>query len=109
MGTALAHMLHADAEATDTPDSRTGQPAVLRFLPVSLEDRVGPIRSRPEADQDRSESPDQDVPVRRPKRDSGGSRPARPQTDQARLVAHRLVAAGKPVSGRALRSGGVMG
>jgi hypothetical protein len=32
MGTALAHMLRADAEAVEAPDSRTGQPAVLRSL-----------------------------------------------------------------------------
>ena len=45
MGTALAHMLRADAEATDAPDSRTGPPAVLRSLSWS---RGGPGRTRPQ-------------------------------------------------------------
>ena len=36
-----------------------------------------------------------------------GSRTARAQVDQARLIARRLAAAGKPVSRRALRNGGV--
>ena len=31
------------------------------------------------------------------------------ETDQARLIASRLAAAGKPVSRRALRSGGIRG
>jgi hypothetical protein len=113
MGTALAHMLRADAEATDTPDSRTGPPAVLRSLSWSPEDQAGPSRRRPEADRDRSGRREQDAAVRGPERDretrGDGSWPARPQTDQARLVARRLAAAGKPISRRALRSGGVRG
>ena len=32
MGTALAHMLRADAETADAPDSGTGPPAALRSL-----------------------------------------------------------------------------
>ena len=39
MGTALAHMLRADAEAMDAPDSRTGQSAVLRSLSWSSKDQ----------------------------------------------------------------------
>ncbi len=113
MGTALAHMLRADAEATDTPDSGTGPPAVLRSLSWSPEDQAGPSQRRLTADQDRSGRRDQYAPDRRPERDRGArggrSRPTRPQGDQARLVARRLVAAGKPVSRRALRSGGVRG
>ena len=35
--------------------------------------------------------------------------PRRPQVDQARVIARRLAAAGKPVSRRALRSAGVTG
>ena len=38
-----------------------------------------------------------------------GFRAARPPVDQARVVARRLAAAGKPVSRRALRCGGVKG
>jgi hypothetical protein len=109
MGTALAHMLRTDAEATDTPGSRTGQPAVLR----SAGNPAGPDRSGPAADQDRSARRDHHGPARRPQRDRGtkeaGSRRAQPQMDQARVVACRLAAAGKPVSRRALRSGGVKG
>ncbi len=45
MGTALAHMLCADANATDTPDSCTGQPAVLRSL-------SGPRRTRTDQTSD---------------------------------------------------------
>ena len=44
MGTALAHMLRADAEATVAPDSRTGPAAVLRSLSRSAEDQDGPGR-----------------------------------------------------------------
>jgi len=36
-------------------------------------------------------------------------RPAQPQVEQARLVARRLAAAGRPVSRRALRGAGVTG
>ena len=35
--------------------------------------------------------------------------PSQTETDQARLIASRLAAAGKPVSRRALRSGGIRG
>ena len=113
MGTALAHMLRADAEATDTPDSRTGQPAVLRSLSWSPEDQDGPGRRGPEADRDRSARRDQNGPAPGPQHGHGitgpGPRPAQPQVDQARVIARRLAATGKPVSRRALRSGGVTG
>jgi hypothetical protein len=55
-GTALAHMLQADAEATDTADSRTGQSAILWSLSWSSEEQDGPGRRRPEVDRDRSVS-----------------------------------------------------
>jgi hypothetical protein len=49
MGTALAHMLRADADADadadDTPDSRAGPPAVLRSLSWSPKDQGGPDRA----------------------------------------------------------------
>ena len=113
MGTALAHMLRADAEATDTPDSRTGPPAVLRSLSWSSEDQGGPDRRRPEADRDRSARRDQNVPEPGPQDSPGitgsGPRPAQPQLERARIVARELAAAGKPISRRALRSGGVKG
>ena len=65
MGTALAHMLRADAEATDAPDSRTGPPAVLRSLSWSPEDQAGPGRRGPEAGRDRSARRDQNGPAAR--------------------------------------------
>jgi hypothetical protein len=111
MGTALAHMLRADA--TDTPDSRTGTPAVLRSLSWSSEDQDGPGRRRPKADRDRPARRDQNVPEPGPQDSPGirgsGPRPVQPQLERARIVARRLAAAGKPVSRRALRSGGVKG
>ena len=115
MGTALAHMLRADAdaEAADTPNSRTGPPAVLRSLSWSSGDQDGPDRRRPEADRERPARQDQNGPEPGPPRDCGitGSapQPAGPQMDQARMIARRLAATGKPVSRRALRSGGVTG
>jgi hypothetical protein len=113
MGTALAHMLRADAEVTDTPDSRTGPPAVLRSLSWSSGDQDGPDRRRPEADRDRPARQDQNGPEPGPRRDCGITRsapqPAGPQMDQARMIARRLAATGKPASRRALRSAGVTG
>ena len=42
MGTALAHMLRADAEAAaDAPDNGTGGPAVSRSPAWSAEDQAG--------------------------------------------------------------------
>jgi hypothetical protein len=113
MGTALAHMLRGDAEATDTPDNWTGPPAVLRPVVWSSEDQGGPDRRRPEADRDRPAQRDQAGPEPGPRHRPGitgsGARPAGPGADQARVIAGRLAAAGKPVSRRALRSGGVTG
>jgi len=113
MGTALAHMLRADAEAVDVPDSRTGPRAVQRSPSWSAEDQDGPGRRQPEADRDRSVSRDQTGP--KPERPGGRGirgpdpRPAQPQPEQGRLIARRLAAAGRPVSRRALRGAGVTG
>jgi hypothetical protein len=111
MGTALAHMLHADAAAADTSDGRTGQPTVPRSPSWSPEDQDGPGRRWPMADRDRAARQNQIGPgpghghgITRP-----SPRPAGPQMEQARVIARRLAAAGKPVSRRALRSGGVAG
>jgi hypothetical protein len=113
MGTALAHMLRADAEAMDVPGSRTGPPAAPRSVPWSAEDQDGPGRMRPETDRDRSPRRDPSGEGPGPQRGRGvtgpGFRAARPQVDQAHMVARRLAAAGKPVSRRALRCGGVKG
>jgi hypothetical protein len=113
MRTALAHMLRADAEAMDAPHSRTGPPAAPRSLPWSAEDQDGPGRLRPQTDRNRSPSRDHSGERPGPQRSRGVTGPgfwaARPQVDQARMVARRLAAAGKPVSRRALRCGGVKG
>jgi hypothetical protein len=113
MGTALAHMLRADAEAVDAPDRGAEQPAVLRSVAWCSEDQDGPGRGRREADPDRSARRDQDGPAPGLQHGHGPAgpspRPGQPQMDQARLVARTLAAAGRPVSRRALRSGGVTG
>jgi hypothetical protein len=115
MGTALAHLLHADAAAAPTPDGRTGQPPVLRPLSCSSEDRAGPGGRCPVAGRDRVASRNQNGLGPGPRPGPGheitgpGPRPAAPQMDQARAIARSLAAAGKPVSRRALRSGGVAG
>ena len=114
MGTALAHMLRADARRrryAGQPDRAASHPAVpcpglRRTRPdQAADDRrrtgTGPrggTRTVPGQDHhtaDGSTGP--------------GPRPAGPQMDQARVIARRLAAAGKPVSRRALRSGGVTG
>jgi hypothetical protein len=81
MGTTLAHMLRADAEAVDPLDSETGPPIVLR----SPEDQAGPGRRGPEAGRDRSVRRDQNALAPRPQRGYGttgpGLRPAQPQMD----------------------------
>jgi len=55
MGTALAHLLRADAAATGGPDSRTTPPATLRSLSRSAEARDRDHR-QPETDPDQCPS-----------------------------------------------------
>jgi len=113
MGTALAHMLRADAAAADAPDSRTRPPATLRSLSPSSKDRGRPGRRQPEPDRSRFPIRDQDGETADRQRGRGVTGPdfqaSRPQVDQALMVARRLAATGKPVSRRALRSSGVRG
>ena len=114
MGTALAHMLRADAEITHTSESGTRPlAAILRSLSWSPADQDRPARSRPRTGRDRSPSRDQggETPDPEHGRDVTGSgfRSAGVQLDQARDIARRLAATGKPVSLRALRYGGVKG
>jgi len=114
MGTALAHMLRADAgTAADASDHGTGGPAVSRSPAWSAEDQAGG-----------GEAQDQAAPPA-PLAGTGASAGTRtaPQQDhdaravtaipsgigQARLAASRLTAAGRPVSRRALRSAGIRG
>jgi hypothetical protein len=113
MGTALAHMLRADAAAPDIPGSLPGPPADQRSVSWSPEDHAGPRRRRLESDRDRSADRGRAdlAPGPRHGRESTGlgPRPAQAQMEQARIVARGLAAAGTPVSRRALRSGGITG
>ncbi len=112
-GTTLAHMLRADAETMGAPGSPTGPSDVLRSLAWSPEGQDRPGRGRREADRDQSARQDRNGPA--PGLQHGhwptgpGPRTGQSQMDQARFVARRLAAVGRPVSRRALRSGGVTG
>jgi hypothetical protein len=116
MGTALAHMLRADA-AADVPDSGTRAPATVRSP-----DQLPESRSRPRQDQtaeDRTQtmpgppaatrkSPRQDHPAAA-RATAPAARTAQPDTAQGRLIARRLAAAGQPVTRRTLRNSGLTG
>jgi hypothetical protein len=110
MGTTLAHMLRADGE---TADNGTGPPAARRSLAWSSGHPARPDRRPPEADRDWPGRPDQYVPAPGPQHSrpvaGPAPRPVQPQLEEARIVARELVGAGKPISRRALRSGGVKG
>jgi hypothetical protein len=132
MGTALAHMLREDAAAADQPDGPSGGPAGARSPGWSAEDQPAdqPDRHRNQADQP-DQVQDQQSGTRTTVRTtpspgtsasalSPGSAPpgaagrvvsrSRDQDGvQASLIALRLATAGKPVSRRALRNGGVKG
>jgi hypothetical protein len=109
MGTALAHMLRADA----APGHGTRGPAADRPPARFHEDQAGLS-----PDQTASAgTPAETGPAARtatvPRQDHRpGPRTKAPRQtaiDQARLIACRLAAAGKPVSRRALRSEGIKG
>jgi hypothetical protein len=112
MGTALAHMLRADADAAaDTPDHGTGGPAVSRSPAWSAEDQAGAAQDQaappaPWAGTGPSAgtrtAPQQDPSARAATAIPSGIGPAR-------VAASRLTAAGRPVSRRALRSEGIRG
>jgi hypothetical protein len=111
MGTALAHMLRADAPA-DAPDSNAPGP-----VPVWSQDRSAGDQS--EKDQDHATDSGSGPPegTRRPRTEPAADaritsrKPSdtRPEADRARLIALSLAAASKPVSRRALRTAGVKG
>jgi hypothetical protein len=111
MGTCLAHMLRADADARDTPDSGTGPSATPRSLVRPSQDQARD-RQRPQASGDRSARPIQNGAGPRP-RGPGMARPgprsAQSQMDQARAVAQELAMTGRTVSRRVLRTAGVRG
>ena len=119
MGTALAHMLRGDATAEDAHYGRSAGPANER-----VPDRSAGDQPADHADQDRrTRTTDRTSPPARtsePPRSPGPARPPSPAKDlipdpprqqnaQALRIARELAAAGKPVSRRALRSGGVKG
>ena len=115
MGTALAHMLRADAHtAADGPDNNgTAGPATPRSPAWSAEDQAGPAQDQTAGRPASGSGP----PARTrtvPKAVVHGTAdrirtPALAEINQARLIASRLTAAGKPVSRRALRSEGIKG
>jgi hypothetical protein len=131
MGTALAHMLREDAAAADQPDGWSGGPAGTRSPDWSAEDQPADHQDQPDQDQ-----PDQARGRRDGTRITARTSPSagtsasalspgsaappaaagrvvsrsRDQDGvQASLIALKLAAAGKPVSRRALRNGGVKG
>jgi hypothetical protein len=137
MGTALAHMLREDAAAADQPDGPSGGPAGARSPSWSAEDRSAdqpdrhrdqdqPDRDRPDQVQDQQAGTTTTVQASPSPRTSTSelspgsaappgaagrvvSRSPDQGGVQASLIALRLVTAGKPVSRRALRNGGVKG
>jgi hypothetical protein len=112
MGTALAHMLRADA-AADQPDAETSGPATRRSLSWSRQDQDGPCPDQTTGQGTQAISDPLAGTGTAPRRDRGADAETRTPTPaeigQARLIAGRLAAAGKPVSRRALRSGGIRG
>jgi hypothetical protein len=118
MGTTLAHMLRADAATGDAADAGTGGPAIQWSPDRSPEDQARPHRDQTTEAGTTAAGTDPNPAVRKsPRRDYDADRrttgpaprTAQPQTGQAFLIARRLAATGKPVSRRALRSGGVKG
>ena len=107
-------MLRADAHtAADGPDDNgTAGPVASRSPAWSAEDRAGPVR-----DQAAGQPTSGSGPPARTRTVSKGVHgtadrtrtPAAAEISQARLIASRLTAAGKPVSRRALRSEGIKG
>jgi hypothetical protein len=106
-------MLRVDAEVADTLGSRSGRPAVLRSPFRPSEDQDGPDRRRPEADRDRPVRRDRTVRSQDHNTAMEWRDLARGSHDHTwirpRVIAPGLAAAGKPLSRRALRSGGLAG
>jgi hypothetical protein len=117
MGTALAHMLHADAAAADMPGGGATGPAILRSPAWSPQDQVGPGQDQAARHQAPAGSGPPARTTLSPRQDHSTTarttRPAppavQPQMNQAHFIARRLAAEGKPVSRRALRNGRARG
>ena len=114
MGTALAHMLRADAHtAGGGPDNNgTAGPATPWSPAWSAEDQAGQAQDQTAGRASGSGPParTRTVPKAVVHGTAGRIRtPALAEISQERLIASRLTAAGKPVSRRALRSEGIKG
>jgi hypothetical protein len=118
MGTALAHMLRGDASAEGTRDGRSAGPASEWFPGWSAEDQPA---DRPDQGHGSGTTAWTTLSTRtgEPPRPPGSEAPSSPghthpdpprqQNEQAFRIAREMAAVGKPVSRRALRSGGVKG
>jgi hypothetical protein len=112
MGTALAHMLRADAgAAADEPDHGTGGPAVSRSAARSAEDQADAAQDQaaPQAPLAGSGPSAGTRTAPRQDHDAGAVTAIPSGIGRARVAAGRLAAAGRPVSRRALRSEGIKG
>ena len=114
MGTALAHMLRADAATGGGPCGWATEPAAARSPDWSPADQHA---DRP--DQDQAARTRHPPGTSEPLAEHGSAAPsstrhpvpdpAHPQKQQALCIALELADAGRPVSRRALRSGGIKG
>ena len=114
MGTTLAHMLRADSHpASDEPgNNEIAGPAAPRSPAWSAEDQAGPAQDQTTGQPTSGSGPSARTRTAAETVHCIADRtqtPASAQINQARLIASRLTAAGKPVSRRALRSEGIKG
>jgi hypothetical protein len=112
MGTTLAHMLRADADAAaDAPDKGTGGPAVSQSPAWSAEDQVGVAQDQaaPQAPLAGFGPSAGTTTTPRQDQDAGAAASSPAGIGQARVAADRLAVAGRPISRRALRSEGIRG
>ena len=116
MGTTLAHLLRDDAAAARASGERgTGQPDHWSSCGSPADQAgIGPDQTAtegPAAPDPAAAAGPPTARVRLAEAHTPGPDPqdGLPAAGQARLVAMRLAAAGKPVSRRALRSGGITG
>jgi len=111
MGTALAHMLRADAGAATPPGGRAG-PVTPPRPACSAGDQAGPVQDQSAGQGTAPWSGPQPRtrPVPVPDRAAvRTSTPLHAETSRARLAADRLAASGSQVSRRALRNEGIRG
>ena len=113
MGTALAHMLRADAvTATDTPPGGRTGPATPPCPACPAGDQAGPVQDQ-SAGQGTAPLPGpQPGTGTVPMPDGAAVRTSTPlhaEIGRARLAASRLAASGRQVSRRALRNAGIKG